>query len=178
MQPGKSLSKNLRSNDVDAFTQFVRTHESALLRIAARITGSIEDAEEVRQQVLLAVWQKPQSIPDDERLTSWLYRCTTNAAIDVLRKRGGARQASLNDDIEQEDRAKDTVDDRELLEPALARLTPQQRVLLSLRFDVQQTVREIAATLKLPHTTVQSQLERALAQLRSLLKEDTAGEHS
>lgn len=177
MQPGNSLSERLRNQDAEAYTQLVRKYENTLFRVAARVTGTIEDAEEVRQQVLLGVWQKPDAVPDDEHLKSWIHRCAINASIDVLRRRQRAGQASLIGDIEQVDPTLGAVDDRDLLASVLGHLEPDQRALLSLRFDAQLTVREIGATLEKPHTTVQSQLNRALTKLRSLLNEHAAGEH-
>ncbi len=51
----------------------------------------------------------------------------------------------------------------------MLQLEPEQRAILSLRFDEQLTIREIGSVLKQPHTTVQSKLRRAIEQLRNLM---------
>jgi len=55
------------------------------------------------------------------------------------------------------------------LRNALEALEPEQRAILSLRFDEECTIREIGSILEQPHTTVQSKLDRAIARLRELL---------
>ncbi|GAB5402453.1 MAG: RNA polymerase sigma factor [Aureliella sp.] len=182
MQPAESIASRLRRRDVDTFTELVRSHEDKLLRIANRVTGSIEDAEEVRQEVLQSVWQKPDRVPGDEHVGSWLCRCTVNVAIDRLRKSKRAGSKTLLTDaeayVEQSDASFQDVDNRDLLEGVLAELTPEQRALLSLRFDLQLTLREIAAVLQRPRSTIQSQLDGAIALLRTRLKISAAGDHS
>ena len=162
------FSERLKNRDRRAFTDFVRKYEHSILRIAVRITRKMDDAEEVRQKLLLNLWQNPSNIPQDDRIPAWIRRCTVNASIDQLRNR--ERQPISSPTIERlahKSSPEVSLDEKDLLDHALSKLTPQQRGLVSLRFDEHLTVREIANTLNKPHTTIQSQLGVAIDRLRA-----------
>jgi len=167
----EELIDRLQKRDRDAFAQIVRTYEQAMLRTAYRIVGQQADAEEVRQAVLLRIWQSPEKIPAVQSLEHWIRRCVINEAIEVLRRR--LRERRRNQNSGKSDAAtvekSDWNDEAIRLRNALEALEPEQRAILSLRFDEECTIREIGSILEQPHTTVQSKLDRAIARLRELL---------
>lgn len=63
-------------------------------RLALRITGSPEDAQEVSQDVLWTVVRKIDTFKGESALGSWIYRITANAAYQKLRGRRGVEQIS------------------------------------------------------------------------------------
>lgn len=75
-----------RHGDADAFEQLVVAYEGPVYRLALRMCGSTEDAREVTQDAFLAAWRGLPAFRGDSRFSSWLYRLTTNAAIDFLRR--------------------------------------------------------------------------------------------
>ncbi len=75
-----------RHGDADAFEQLVVAYEGPVYRLALRMCGSAEDAREVAQDAFLAAWRGLPAFRGDSRFSSWLYRLTTNAAIDFLRR--------------------------------------------------------------------------------------------
>lgn len=75
-----------RHGDADAFEQLVVAYEGPVYRLALRMCGSAEDAREVTQDAFLAAWRGLPAFRGDSRFSSWLYRLTTNAAIDFLRR--------------------------------------------------------------------------------------------
>lgn len=167
----QELIERLRRRDRAAFTQIVRTFEHQMLRTAYRIVGQQSDAEEVRQSVLLKVWQSPEKIPERKSFEFWIRRCVINEAIELLRGRQREHKRNSNS-LSQRPAASgpdERDDDAEHLKAALGNLEPEQRAILSLRFDEQCTIREIGDILDQPHTTVQSKLNRAIDQLRKLL---------
>ncbi len=167
----EQLLGRLRSRDRSAFARLVRTHEQQMLRTAFRIVGQQSDAEEVRQSVLLRIWQSPEKLPEPQRLGSWLHRCVVNESIALLRRRKRYERRHV-DSLEQVHLETQSTceDEAELLRDAMSQLEPEPRAILSLRFDEQLTIREIASLLQQPHTTVQSKLERAIGRLRSHLE--------
>ena len=76
-----------RHGDADAFEQLVVAYEGPVYRLALRMCGSTEDAREVTQDAFLAAWRGLPAFRGDSRFSSWLYRLTTNAAIDFLREK-------------------------------------------------------------------------------------------
>jgi len=170
-QEDDHLFDRLRRRDPNAFAQIVRMYEQLMLRTAYRIVGQQADAEEVRQSILLRVWQSPEKLPPSSKFGAWIRRCVINESIAILRRRQRELQGNTNlpETSMPVVEPPDWNDEAELLRKAMAKLEPEQRAMLSLRFDEQLTIREIAGILEQPHTTVQSKLKRSIGQLREQL---------
>lgn len=164
--------ERIRNGDEAAFTAMVRRYEHAMLCTSFRILGQQADAEEVRQCVLLGIWKEPRNLPSAKRFSAWLHRCVVNESIKRIRirKRQHHRNSILAQDLPH---SADELQDHEFEEvrEAMAKLAPEQRAILSLKFDEQLTVREIGRVLESPHTTVQSKLTKAIDDLRSLIQD-------
>lgn len=171
--------ERIRNGDTAAFTLMVRQHEHAMLRTSFRILGQQADAEEVRQCILLKIWQEPKNLPPAERLEAWLYRCVVNESIARLRsaKRQHDRNSMLAETLSDSENASHNHEADEVRD-ALEKLPAEQRAILSLKFDEQMTVREIGRVLEKPHTTIQAKLTKAIKELRvRMLTPSRAGEN-
>ena len=154
----------------------MRRHEQAVLAIAARVTGSPADAEDVRQQVFLALFRTP---PDGDgaavNVGAWLRRCAANAAVDRVRRDARRRSAARRFAAEPPPTAAaphdlpEARDEAARLRAALAELAPEQRAALALRFDGGLTFAEAAAALGEPISTVKSRTRTAIARLHGSL---------
>jgi RNA polymerase sigma-70 factor (ECF subfamily) len=161
--------------DRSAFAVLVQIWEHRLLTIAYRVVGNVHDAEEVRQIVLLKLAQSLPKLDDPARFAGWLRRCAVNEAVTWLRRRGAETKRRETFDAAGAD-AGPTPPEQALaaersqrLQQALARLDPDARAVLSLRFDEGMTIRQIAEVLEKPPMTVHSQIARAVGQLRQRL---------
>ena len=165
------ILKRLREGDIRAFEHVVNTYQHEMLCVAARIIGQLADAEEVRQRILIRIWQAPQKMPSAEFFEAWLRRCLVNESISYIRQQ--KRRDLLTSEF-VDSRISTSTDegdfDIEQIRLSLSQLAPEERALLALKFDQQLTVREIGQVLERSHTTIQSQLERAIAKLRSLMQ--------
>ena len=139
-----------------------------MLKIACRIVGQIADAEEVRQRVLLRIVQDPERVMEVRNAAAWLRRCVVNEAITSIRTRERQHCEPLSEMVGTTPNGT-ADDDSRMLFDAMQTLDPPMRAMLSLRFDDGLTIREIADVLETPHTTIQSQLQSAVAVLRSRL---------
>jgi RNA polymerase sigma-70 factor (ECF subfamily) len=72
----------------------VHRYGGRIYRLALRITGSPEDAQEVCQDVLWSVVRKIGTFKGESALGSWIYRITANAAYEKLRGRRGKDEVS------------------------------------------------------------------------------------
>jgi RNA polymerase sigma-70 factor (ECF subfamily) len=93
------LIKQLRAQNEAALGTFMAQYETRVFGLALRLTGNRQDAEEVLQDVFLTVFQKIDSFRGDSKLSSWLYRIATNAALMKLRKRPKVKEIPLAEEL-------------------------------------------------------------------------------
>lgn len=130
-----------------------------------------DDAEDVQQEVWLAVYQAVAGVVKPQAFRTWLYRTTRHRAIDFLRRR--RRERELLDDV-----AADAVEAAEpedevpldTLRGALDRLPPAHREILLLRYAHDMSYEEIALVIGRPVGTVRSRLHHAKARAHALLE--------
>ena len=92
------LVEALRRDDPDAAEQLVERFGDRVYRLAMRITGLKEDAEEAAQDALWTAARKIHSFKGESAFGSWLYRITANAAYQKLRaRRAKAKEIALDD---------------------------------------------------------------------------------
>jgi RNA polymerase sigma-70 factor (ECF subfamily) len=68
-------------------------HHERVYRVARRLTGSREDAEDVLQTVFLRLVRREEPVPAAEEAASYLHRAATNAGLDLLRRRKASRSS-------------------------------------------------------------------------------------
>lgn len=95
----QELLRQLRARDEAALAAFMAEYETRVFGLALRMTGNRQDAEEVLQDVFLTVFQKIDSFRGDSKLSSWIYRIATNAALMKLRKRPKVQQVPLEEEL-------------------------------------------------------------------------------
>jgi RNA polymerase sigma-70 factor (ECF subfamily) len=189
VDPDAALVEALRREDPEAMGQLVERYADRVYRLALRITGSNEDAEEVAQDALWTAGRKIHTFKGDAAFGSWLYRITANAAYMKLRSRKAkAKEIGLDDllppldeggvHFEPMDDWSERVDDqalrgelRRVLEQAITDLPPDYRTVLVLH-DVEGLPNpEIAETLGLSLPAVKSRVHRSRLFLRKRLSQ-------
>ena len=76
-----------RSGDHDAFRLLVEQHSRAIFRLAFRITGNEEDAEDVVQETFLRAYRQLDKYEARSSFSTWLYRIASNYSLDLIRMR-------------------------------------------------------------------------------------------
>src|ERR1043165_10295734 len=79
--------KRVLAGDADAFRLLVDRHGRVLHRVAFRITGSADDAEDVVQEAFIRAYRQLASYDGRAAVSTWLHRITVNCALDLLRSR-------------------------------------------------------------------------------------------
>jgi RNA polymerase sigma-70 factor, ECF subfamily len=93
-----ALVEALRREDPEAPELLVETYGDRVYRLALRITGSNEDAEESAQDALWTAARKISTFKGEAAFGSWLYRITANAAYQKLRsRRSKAAEIAIED---------------------------------------------------------------------------------
>ena len=82
------LLRRARGGDESAFAQLADRFRAELQLHCYRIVGSVQDAEDMVQETLLAAWRGLEQFEGRASLRSWLYRIATNRCLNALRDRG------------------------------------------------------------------------------------------
>src|SRR5689334_19692064 len=76
-----------RSGDSDAFRLLVEQHSRAIFRLAFRMTGNEQDAEDVVQETFLRAYKQLDRYEARSSFSTWLYRIASNYSLDLMRSR-------------------------------------------------------------------------------------------
>lgn len=159
-----------------AFRKIVLATNVRLVRVAARIMGSLEDGEDVVQEAYVKAHRALVEGRFDgrSRVETWLYRVVTNSAIDALRS--GKRKPKEADvaaepswDGGQAAEARVALAE---LDQLLAALPPDQRAALVLKSVEGMSANEVADVMGTTEGAVEQHLVRARAALRRWSKSD------
>jgi len=172
-----------KAGDQSAFGELMTRYEKQVYHQALRLLSNPEDAADITQEVFIKVWRSLPSFQGDSSFSTWLYRLTDNAAIDLIRKEKKRRgDASLDDEEYQWDSLladPNSAPERELekqelrrsVTEGLAKLSEEHRRVLVLREINGLSYEEIGQILGLTAGTVKSRIARARLALAKLLKD-------
>jgi RNA polymerase sigma-70 factor (ECF subfamily) len=153
-----------------SFDQIVRETMPALYRLAARVTGSFQEAEDVVQDGYLRAWAALGRGQFEGRaeIETWLYRIVTNCAIDALRarQRRGRFAATLPEQVAAAGQSAEVGAALRELASWLEALPPDQRAAVVLKDMEGLTSAEIATILGCSEGAVEQKLGRGRATLR------------
>lgn len=157
--------------DSDAQRELYERHCQQVYRLMFRMVGA-EYADDLTQQVFVRVLQTIGQFRSQSALSTWLYRLATNEALQFLRRNARRTMHALGVDP-ADDRVSEhrRLDDREMLEHALAELDPDLRAIFLLREVEQLSYYEIALALDIAEGTVASRLNRARRLLREWISD-------
>jgi len=164
-----------REGDDVAFTQLVDLEGDLCYAIAYRILRDVERAQDAVQQAFLLAWRDLSRLRDPERFGPWLHRLLVNACYEELRRhrRWSTRIRALPVDGPSEADPTLTVDDRDALDRAFERLTPQHRAVFVLHHHAGHPLAEIAEIVGVPIGTVKSRLHHATRSMRAAIVADS-----
>jgi RNA polymerase sigma-70 factor (ECF subfamily) len=162
--------------DVEAYARLVDRHFDRCARIAFRILGNREDAEEALQDAFFRAWNALGDYEERERFSAWLTRIVVNQCRTVLART--RRREAMFLDLEPGDLSLAAIapDDEHAwadLERALAQLPAAQREALVLRYADDLTYEEMARITGAGESALKMRVQRAFARLRALLSEVT-----
>jgi RNA polymerase sigma-70 factor (ECF subfamily) len=179
------LLQRIRNGDPDAFEAVAREHAPRLYRLALKLTGRVEDAEDLVQETLVKALPALRKFEGRARLSTYLVRALGNLWKNRLRAKKRSRMVDWfrgtgGDDPDAEplapvDPAPTALDRLEardraaVVRSAVARLDPDRRLALLLREVEELSYEEIASATAVPVGTVRSRLARAREDLRRLL---------
>jgi len=184
----EQLVREFIKGDLSAFEQLVIRYEQKVYQLAYRLTGNVEDANDLAQEVFLKVYRHIGQFRGQAAFSTWLYRLVTNTFLDEARKRKRRPTITMSLDeriiTEEGDMPRELPSDdigpeegylqkelQQIIQQALAELPPQYRIVLTLREIQGHTYEEIAEIAEIKLGTVKSRISRARLALRQKLQE-------
>jgi len=182
-QDDLTLVRCAKLGDAAAFEELIRRNATLTLRVAARITGSHEDGEDVVQDACLQAFRRLDTFEERARFSTWLTRIVINAALMRLRTLRRSSIVSIDEKVERFQHIGETIADlhpdpeanlaafelRLALHRALIALPHGQRAVFLMRAIEGLSTVDTATALELSVPSVKSRLLRARLALRQSL---------
>src|SRR5207249_2808476 len=93
-----------RQGDSEAFRALVERHSRSVFRLAFRMTGNEQDAEDLVQETFLKAYKQLHKFDGRSAFGTWLYRIASNCSLDLIRARKNRKEQQTSaGDIEQTD---------------------------------------------------------------------------
>jgi RNA polymerase sigma-70 factor, ECF subfamily len=172
--PDRALLRAMAAGDSRALDELYSRYGPAILSyLAARLYDRAQ-AEEVLQDVMLAVWRNAANFRGESKVLTWMLTIARNRAVNAMRKHQ-VSQTPLDDVFELQSTDTGPVEklekgsQREAVREALKHLPEMQREILELVFYHQLSGQEVADVLGINQGTVKSRLHRAKEALRRAL---------
>ena len=179
----------LRRGDLDALSALITRYQNRLYRYLLRLVRNAADADDLFQQTWIRVAEQIRKYDASRNFDAWLFTLARHLAIDHLRRR---RPESLDepitDDLHGPSKAAALVahgpsalegileSERDsLLAECVSELPMYYREVLSLRFEEEMKLEQIAVVLDAPLSTVKTRLKRGLESLRARLESADPG---
>jgi RNA polymerase sigma-70 factor (ECF subfamily) len=171
-----ALLARIRDKDERAIEALYARYSGPLYSLAYQVTGADRFAQDVVQEVFVAVWKDAARFdPSRGAASSWLFALARHKAIDLVRREANVRKRTADVDLEFRE-AEDDVDQeawlrlrRDTVRAAIQQLPEAQRTALELAFFAGLTHVEVAEKLDIPLGTAKTRIRTALLRLRDIL---------
>lgn len=167
-------------NDPSAYRAFITEHQERVFNLVLNKVQDQEDAEEITQDVFIAVFHKPEAFRGDSAVSTWLYRIALNKCIDHLRKRQGRgrhllrpirndQESSEPKDLNHPGVLSENREKTVFLFRAMKQLPEKQHTAWVLNEMENMSYREISDVMNVSVASVESLLFRARQNLKKIL---------
>jgi len=147
------LVEAFRNGDLTGFNELVRRHQERVYWIARRVVGKHDDAADVVQDVFVRMFKALKGFRGDSEFSTWLYRIAMNVSLNAIRAKRVKDFIRYDDTIESRS---EELPDAELLrneyqtvlERAIQRLPPKQKLVFIMRYYDEMPYDQMAKLLK------------------------------
>jgi RNA polymerase sigma-70 factor, ECF subfamily len=172
----RQLIERISRGDRDAFRDLYLRYHRRLARFLTRVTHRYEDAEEIINDTLWIVWQRAGDFRGASRVSTWIMGIAYRRALKMIRRAVTHERVMALEIAEDEAGVSDVaqaLEQRQMLERALARLPLEQRLVLEFSYYLDHSCEEIGEIMECPVNTVKTRMFNARRKLRTILTEHT-----
>lgn len=189
MQPTDAeLVAQVLAGDKDVFGDLVERHSRSLFRVAYRLLGNEEDADEAVQETFLKAYKALERFERRSNFGTWIYRIAINCSLDLRQKKLPGRAVQIAEEPEPESNevqvaaegvtAEQVVFGHQVshkIQKAMSQLTQTERTAFVLRHMEGKSIEEIAKVLGLKENSTKNSIFRAVQKMRRALEPVVAG---
>ena len=163
----------IRNGDERAFEELYRRYHSRLRRFLTNLIRRPHIVEEVLDDTMVAVWQKPESFRGTSKLSTWIFAIAYRKAMKALRRldepvEAGQPDNRTSEETPPDDRAWQRERERLLLD-AMQALSVDHRAVIDMTYFHEMSCREIAEIMACPVDTVKTRMFHARRHLKRLM---------
>lgn len=164
------------AGDEDAFAELVRRHRRRVFGTASRFARDDHQLDDICQEVFVRIFRNLSKFRRDAPFEHWLARVTVSACYDFLRKERRTREQVALDSVEYElkdggpEKAIAAGNAREILAFAMRKLSPDERLILTLCELEERSIREVAQLTGWSESNVKVRAFRARQNLKKALE--------
>jgi RNA polymerase sigma-70 factor (ECF subfamily) len=174
------IERSISGNSA-AFEQLIFRYDQTVLNIAARYTHSSDDAKDIYQETFIRVFRSLSKFQRKSEFSTWIYRIATNVCLTHKEKKMRNAAVPIDGDDEEglkkehavsEQRTDDRLHGNEItrrIDAALKDLSPQQRLVFTLRHYQDYKLKDIAVMMNCAEGTVKKYLFDATQKMRMRL---------
>lgn len=169
--PAQTVSTEAaETSQADAFRRLAERRLNAAYRLAAAILHDPADAEDATHDAFVLAWNSWGTLRDTARFDAWFDRILVNVCRNRLRWAGRRRQSDLTPElVGYSPDPYRAAGERDAVEAAMRALTPEQRIVVVVRFYLDLSVEDTAARMGIPRGTVKSRLHHAVKRLGAVM---------
>ncbi len=172
------LIREALQGNQNAYTLIVKKYESLVFTLALRLVKNSDDAHEVAQDSFLKAFRFLADFRKESKFSTWLYKITYSTGLNYLRKKRPEILSLESDETHfslpsQDENAIGLLEKKEqrlLIESAMQQLSPDDALILTLFYLMEQHLDEICETMELTNTNAKTKLSRARQRLKAVLE--------
>ncbi len=174
--PDESLVESAKSGEDEAFAELVRRHKRKVLRLASRYAKDTGELDDIAQDIFIKIYRNLGGYRKEAPFEHWLTKVAISACYDFLRKKKNAGRDVPLEDVEyslsvpaDEGKKLEALQAKEMLDKALSKLKPMERIVITLLELEERPVKEIAVITGLSESNIKVRAFRARKALKKIL---------
>lgn len=166
-----TLLQRINLGDTAAFETFYKIYYPRLFRFILRMTGQPDGVEELIQETLFLIWEKPDGFNHESKVSTWVFGIAYHKTLKAM-----AKTAQRGNDVDIDELSEiigapggnpaENRENQDWLNLALASLPPDQRAVIELTFYQGLSYQDVAKILNCPENTVKTRMFHARRKLQ------------